>query len=262
MGSTPTGSPRLTLVGSAIPGALDRQARVPGFDQQRLSASRVVCIGAGGLIGHVAPALVRKGVGSLLILDDDEVEESNLNRQRFYADDVGENKALALAKNLLRECTHSTQLEAVPLRLEEAVAAGIDIAGDVVVCGVDNNPGRFYASRHFRQTGVPVIHCAVSAEADHGYVFVEETNGPCLGCLFPDSVNDHRYPCPATPAVSDVLQAVGAITVYAADSCLMGRPRSWNYRRLNLPDGTCDASGRVQRRPSCGVCDPSGASPR
>jgi molybdopterin/thiamine biosynthesis adenylyltransferase len=44
-----------------------------------------VCIGVGGLISHVAPTLVRKGIGALVLLDDDVVEVSNLNRQRFYS---------------------------------------------------------------------------------------------------------------------------------------------------------------------------------
>jgi len=252
--STPTGSPRLTLVGSQIPGALDRQARVPGFDQQRLSASRVVCIGAGGLIGHIAPTLVRKGVGAIVLLDDDEVEASNLNRQRFYAPDIGKNKAVALAANLRRECTYATTIEAFPLRLEEAIGSGVDLACDVAICGVDNNPARVIASRHFRGLGAPVIFSAVSAEADHGYVFVQEADGACFGCVFPDAISDEHYPCPATPAVADVLQAIGALAVYAVDSCVMGRPRAWNYRRVNLRDGAWDSSAIVSARTECQLC--------
>src|SRR5437016_3275582 len=80
-------------VGRAIPGATDRQQRLAGFDQAVYSNSRVVCIGAGGLISQIAPTLVRKGIGSLTILDDDIVEPSNLNRQRFYVKDLGQNKA-------------------------------------------------------------------------------------------------------------------------------------------------------------------------
>src|SRR5215468_10743613 len=90
-----------SLVGAAIPGALDRQQRIAGFDQAVYSKSRVLCIGAGGLIGHIAPTLVRKGIGAITILDDDVVEPSNLNRQRFYFKDIGQNKAYALAETSL-----------------------------------------------------------------------------------------------------------------------------------------------------------------
>lgn len=97
----------IRLRGKQIPGAEDRQGKIPGFDQSRLCTSRIVCIGAGGLISHIAPALARKGVGALTILDDDIVEVSNLNRQRFYETDIRKNKAIALAQNLQRECIFS-----------------------------------------------------------------------------------------------------------------------------------------------------------
>ena len=101
--------------GRAITGATDRQQRLAGFDQAVYSNSSVVCIGAGGLVSQIAPTLVRKGIGALTILDDDVVEPSNLNRQRFYPKDLGRNKAYALAENLLPECVHTTTLIAHPL---------------------------------------------------------------------------------------------------------------------------------------------------
>lgn len=254
MDNTPTASRTLTLVGETIPGALDRHTNVPGFDQQPLSAAHVLCVGAGGLIGHVAPTLVRKGVGALTILDDDDVHVTNLNRQRFYANDIGKNKAVALVTNLQRECTFATTLRGIPTRLEDAVANAIDIQCDVAVVGVDNNPGRMLASRIFRAMRVPTIFCAVSAQADHGYVFVQELDGPCIGCIFPDAINDDRFPCPGTAAMSDVLQAVGAYVVHAVDSSLMPRVRRWNYRRLNLDDAGFDGAVILSRRKACPLC--------
>jgi molybdopterin-synthase adenylyltransferase len=254
LATTRTASAALTLVGNEVPGALDRQVRVPGFDQDRLSDSRIVCIGAGGLMGHIAPTLVRKGVGALRILDHDEVEVSNLNRQRFYPSDVGENKAVALVRNLRSECTCGTTLEAFPMPLEEAVERGIELHCAVAVVGVDNSPARVVASRHFRALRVPVVFCAVSADAEHGYAFVQHPDGPCFGCLFPDELNDNHYPCPATPAIADILQAVSGLVLYAVDSCLMARARSWNYRRLNLSDGQWDACLQLARRSDCTLC--------
>jgi hypothetical protein len=84
----------IRATGASISGACDRQKQIAGFDQEKFSKSHVLCIGAGGLISNVAPALVRKGIGALSILDDDDVEVSNLNRQRFYFGDIGQNKAM------------------------------------------------------------------------------------------------------------------------------------------------------------------------
>ena len=127
-------------------------------------------------------------------------------------------------------------------RLEEAIDRQMDLSCDVAVCGVDNNPARVLASRVFRDRGIPIIFAAVSRDGDHGYVFVQEKQGPCICCLFPDMANDDRYPCPGTPAIADILQAVGALVVYATDSLLTRRPRNWNYRAVHLRDGTFDAS--------------------
>jgi len=241
----------INLLGSEVPGALDRQKQIPGFEQGAFSKGSVLCIGAGGIISQIAPTLVRKGIGRITLLDDDLVEPTNLNRQRFYIEDVGQNKAVALARNLQRECIARTEIRGRGFRLEEAIALGINLTCDVAICGVDNNPARVVASRFFRSKGIPVIFTAVSRDADHGYVFVQDKGGPCIACMFPDMVNDDRYPCPGTPAIADILQAVGAITVYAVDTLLMRRPRSWNYRRLSLSDPSQDGGVWIPERGNC-----------
>ena len=240
-------------IGQAITGATARQQRLAGFDQAVYSKSSVVCIGAGGLVSQIAPTLVRKGIGALTILDDDVVEPSNLNRQRFYSKDIGHNKAYALAENLVPECVYATSLTAYPLLFEEAIDRGIDLRCNVAICGVDNNPARIAAARYFRSLRIPVIFTAVSADADHGYVFVQGATGPCFGCLFPDAVDSRTYACPATPAIADILQAVGALTVYVVDTCLMGRLRKWNYRRIYLSDGKWDGATVIERRRDCSL---------
>jgi molybdopterin/thiamine biosynthesis adenylyltransferase len=239
------------LRGKAVPGAEDRQKKIPGFDQEVFSKSTVVCVGAGGIISQIAPTMARKGIGRIILLDDDIVEVSNLNRQRFYAKDVGSDKAIALAQNLQPECIAATEIRGFPLRLEEAVARRIDLSCDVAVCGVDNNPARVAASQYFRRAGIPVIFAAVSRDGDHGYVFVQEKEGPCIACLFPDMVNDDRYPCPGTPAIVDILNAVGALAVYAVDTLLMSRLRTWNYRRISLADGAFDGITLIPTREDC-----------
>lgn len=213
----------------------------------------MLCIGAGGINSQIAPTLVRKGIGRITLLDDDTVEPSNLNRQRFYIKDVGENKAIALARNLQAECTVATEIHAYPLRLEEAISRPFP-ACDVAICGVDNNPARVAASWFSRRNHRPVIFTGVSRDGDHGYVFVQDKDGPCIACLFPDIVNDERFPCPGTPAIADILQAVGALAVYAVNTVLMKRARTWNYRRLSLSDSSLDGGSMIVQREACDLC--------
>ena len=78
----------------------DRQSRIPGFDQVKLTSATVVLIGAGGLGGEIGEGLARKGIGRIKILDADVVEPSNLNRQFFFKENIYKNKAVSLAENL------------------------------------------------------------------------------------------------------------------------------------------------------------------
>jgi adenylyltransferase/sulfurtransferase len=257
LGTTPTSSRNsikqtsIRLRGKAIPGAEDRQKKIVGFDQEVFSKSKVVMIGAGGLGSHIAPPLLRKGIGALTIIDNDEVDVTNLNRQRFYEADLEKNKAIALVENLKRECIFATQLTGYALSFDEVIRTGVDLDCDVALCGVDNNPARVASSRYFRQRQIPIIFTAVSADADHGYVFVQEKKGACFGCVFPEAVNNLTFPCPGTPAMIEILQTMGALAVYSVDSCLLKRPRSWNYREIYLSDGQWDSGKQLTARQGC-----------
>jgi molybdopterin/thiamine biosynthesis adenylyltransferase len=244
----------IKAMGVSIPGALDRQQKIAGFDQEKFSRCHVLCVGAGGLVSNIAPSLVRKGIGALTILDHDEVEANNLNRQRFYTRDIGLNKAIALVRNLQGECTYRTVLTGHAMSLETALHKDIDLTCDVAVCGVDNNSARLTAARYFRNIRVPVVFTAVSADADHGYVMLQEPDGPCLGCLFPGVDEDESFPCPGTPAIADILQLMGALATYAIDSVLTRRTCSWNYRAVHLSSGEWDAATLFTRKNDCTIC--------
>lgn len=241
----------IQLIGKQVEGALERHHGIPGFDQERYSQAHVICIGAGGLIGGVAPGLARKGIGAITILDHDEVEVTNLNRQRFYPRDIGENKAIALARNLLPECTFATRITGLACSIQKTIGTGIDLRCDVAICGVDNNSARIAAARHFRSKGIPVIFMGVSIQADHGYVFVQDHNGPCFGCLFPDAMDDLTLPCPGTPAMAEILQIVGSLGSYAIDSLICGRRRDWQCRDIWLNTTTCGGARKIILRADC-----------
>ncbi|PWU11726.1 MAG: hypothetical protein C5B51_02100 [Terriglobia bacterium] len=247
----------IKLTGKAIPGALDRQAKISGFDQDKFSQSHVLLIGAGGLGSNIARTLVRKGVGRLTIIDPDVVEASNLNRQHFYEGDIGEYKALALVRNLLRECTAATEMSGHAVSLEQAIESGMNLRCNVAVCGVDNNPARVLASGYFRKLGRPVIFLAVSADADHGYVFVQEPTGACIGCLFPDIGEEGRFPCPCTPAIIDILQVLCGIAVCAISTTFGAGLATWNYYRFSFSGSSTGGSAMIPGRPGCGLCHPN-----
>jgi molybdopterin/thiamine biosynthesis adenylyltransferase len=227
---------------------------VRGYNQQALADSRIIQLGAGGLGGETGEALVRKGIGELLILDPDIVEPTNLNRQRFYQRDLYKNKGERLARNLAQEGYCGSLIQGYALSFQEAHEIGVDLLGTIAIVAVDNNPTRIAASHFYSKQGIPVIFTAVSAQADHGYVFIQEPGKACFGCLFPRSINDDTYPCPGTPAVKDILKVMGGIVSYAVDSLIMKRLRVWNYKSVFL-DGTIPGSDSlIEARKECKLC--------
>lgn len=121
--------------------------------------------------------------------------------------------------------------------------------------GGATTPARVLASRFFRQLPIPVVFCAVSRDGDLGYVFVQEKDGPCLGCLYPDIADDDRFPCPGTPAIADILQGIGSLAIYTIDTLVTTRSRLWNYRRISLSDQNADGSMNISVRTACGVTE-------
>jgi molybdopterin/thiamine biosynthesis adenylyltransferase len=233
-----------------------RQEKLLHFSQEALQIARVILIGAGGLGGEIGEGLTRKGIGEIVILDNDIVSPSNLNRQKFYKRDLYKNKAIRLARNLAKEGFCATRIQGIALSFQDAVDAGFNLSGNVAICAVDNNPTRVFASLFFSERYIPVIFTAVSAQADHGYVFIQEPGEgkPCFGCLFPKSVNDDTYPCPGTPAVLDILKTVAGIVTYSVDSLIMKRLRTWGYKDVFL-DGTIPgADSVIDKREGCKLC--------
>ncbi len=215
----------------------DRQERIQGFDQSVMHNLKVIQIGAGGLGGEIAQGLVRKGAGELIIYDGDTVEASNLSKQFFYEEDVYQNKATSLAKNLLKECTNKTKITAYPYMFQKAFEIGDfsdkDFDCDVVICAPDNDEVRVFASRYFYDKA-PVIFTGLDIYANTGYVFIQESGKACIACALPNALDNKRSPCPKTPAVIDLVKIISGFILFAVDSTVMERKRNWNYRQLFL----------------------------
>jgi molybdopterin-synthase adenylyltransferase len=232
----------------------DRFQRIPGANPQALTKAQISLIGAGGLNGEVGHGLVRKSVGRLTVCDHDRVEVSNLARQQFYFEDVGQRKALALARNLAQQATGRSLIEGYAYSFQAALAAGVPMAGDLAVVGVDNNATRLAAAQYYLTQGTPVIFLAVDVQAARGYVFVQtsQPGDPCFQCLYPDAAQDRRiYGCAGSSI--EILKVMAGIALYAIDSLLMARPRPWNYKAVFL-DQSGDGQQRIGQRSACPLC--------
>ena len=165
-----------------------RTMAIEGFGedaQGRLKAATVCCIGAGGLGGPVLQYLVGSGVGRVIVVDDDVVEEPNLQRQTLYGTaTLGTFKADAAAARLA-DLNPLVEVIPVPLRVTQETAEEILGDCDVVVDAVDNLPTRLAVARACQRLDLPLVFGAV--QAVNGQVTVLwERHGLALSDLFPD----------------------------------------------------------------------------
>lgn len=239
-----------------------RQERIRGWDQRKFGQSSILLVGAGGLGGQIAEGLVQKGAGIIHIADFDIVTPTNLNRQPFCARDLWKHKATCLCRNMAARGFLGTCLVPHPVSFQ-------DLGGSVpwpnlMICGVDNQlpATRLEVSRYCRKDKIPAIIMGATADADAGYVFVQEPGSTCWACLFgKDSVVGEQDRCPETPASVDILKVLGGIALYAADSILMRRPRDWNYWYVSLSKAGFGGASFVRPRLGCPVCGGTVALP-
>jgi sulfur carrier protein ThiS adenylyltransferase len=135
--------------------------------RERLAVTRVGIIGLGGLGSNVAWMLTRAGVGTLVLADHDVVDESNLQRQFYFRDQVGLPKTDALAANL-RRITTEVALETFQTHIDGSNLAEIFAGVGVLVEAVDSahDKAMILAEASERLPGVPVV--AASGVAGYG----------------------------------------------------------------------------------------------
>ena len=121
-----------------------------------LESARVGIAGAGGLGSNCAMHLVRAGVQHLTVVDFDVVNESNLNRQFFFRDQLGQKKVEALKENLLR-IDHDADIRAVDMRLDASSAQEVFADCDIVVEAFDVVDAKVMLVSSFASSGKNLV---------------------------------------------------------------------------------------------------------
>src|SRR5438094_8786714 len=223
--------------------------------QRKLKASKVLCIGAGGLGSPVAMYLAAAGVGTLGIVDFDTVDFSNLQRQILHGTpDVGRSK-LASAKDRLAAINPEVRIDTyeTPLTSKNALALFRDY--DVIVDGTDNFPTRYLVNDACVLLGKPNAYGSIFRFEGQASVFAFP-GGPCYRCLYPKPPPPGLVPSCAEGGVLGVLPGVSG-TIQQTETIKLilgaGQPRGGSlllhgefkmrFRELKL-----------RRDPDCPVC--------
>ncbi|MFH1331196.1 MAG: molybdopterin-synthase adenylyltransferase MoeB [Actinomycetota bacterium] len=223
--------------------------------QERLLASRVLLVGAGGLGSPAALYLAAAGVGTLGIVDPDVVEESNLQRQVLHdRESLGRLKVESAAEAIGRLNPDVTVVP-YPVRLGAGNVLDLMAGYDVVVDGADNFATRYLMNDAALRLRRPVVHGAVFRFEGQATVFRPYT-GPCYRCLFPEPPPPDLAPSCAEVGVLGVLPGIiGSIQAAEALKLLLGIGEPLVGRLL-----TYDALAqefltlRVRRDPVCRAC--------
>lgn len=192
----------------------------PGV-RARLKASHVALVGCGGLGSNAAVMLVRSGIGELTLIDFDTVDESNLNRQHFFRDQLGRPKTSALAKTLLRIDPEVTlTLHQVCATAENLV--GLVTGADVVIEAADRAEVKaMVANVLLRQLpGVPLVSASGLAGFDSANTIVTEEVAEGF-YLVGDHESDVRR---QLPLLSSRVMVAAAHEAHMAIRILLGHP--------------------------------------
>ena len=153
--------------------------------QEKLKAAKVLVIGAGGLGCPVLQYLTAAGVGTIGVIDFDNVDETNLQRQiLFTTEDIGINKAQA-AENRLKRLNPYIHFNVYPEKLTTKNALNLFLGYDIIVDGTDNFSTRYLVNDACVITSKPLVYGAIYKFEGQVTVF-NYKNGPSYRCLFPD----------------------------------------------------------------------------
>lgn len=223
--------------------------------QQALRAARILIIGLGGLGSPAAMYLAAAGVGTLELVDDDQVDLSNLQRQVLHTTDrIGLHKTQS-AQLGLQALNPETELLLRQTRLQDQALEEAVAAADLVLDCSDNFATRFALNAACRRSQTPLVSAAAIRWEAQITVFDGLPESPCYRCLYPeDGEEDLR--CSENGVVAPLVGIIGAMQALEAIKliCRVGEPlggrlllfdalyMQWREMRLR-PDPSCPVCG-------------------
>jgi molybdopterin/thiamine biosynthesis adenylyltransferase/rhodanese-related sulfurtransferase len=243
------------------PGQRDRYSRhfllpeVGEEGQRKLLEAKVLLLGAGGLGSPTALYLAAAGVGTLGIVDDDEVDVSNLQRQVIHKTSTVGVAKVDSAEQAINELNPDTVVKKYETRLNASNIMEIIEGYDLIVDGVDNFPTRYLLNDASVRLKIPVVSAAILGFEGQLSVF-SPYEGPCYRCLFPVPPPAELAPsCGANgvlgvlPGTMGLLQATEVMKlIIGAGSPLVGR-----LLMYDALDATTTEL-KVRRDPECPIC--------
>lgn len=235
-----------------------RQVLIPEIGQagqRKLLDSRVLVIGAGGLGSPTAIYLAASGIGTIGLVDDDVVDESNLQRQVLHASDrVGMAKTES-ARLTLTALNPETRVVEHRERLDADNVERLIGGYDVIVDGTDNFDTRYLLNDAAVKLRKPVVHGSIYRWDGQVTTFVPY-EGPCYRCMYPTQPPPELAPACAVAGVLGVLPGIaGLIQANEVFKLILGVGETLAGRLLMFDAMATDFSEvKIWRDPACPTC--------
>jgi molybdopterin/thiamine biosynthesis adenylyltransferase/rhodanese-related sulfurtransferase len=223
--------------------------------QLKLLDSKVLVVGAGGLGSPALLYLAAAGVGTIGVVDEDVVDESNLQRQVIHdTERIGTSKA-ASAKGVIEKLNPDVKVVLHETRLDPRNAVEILSGYDVVVDGTDNFDARYAINDASVELDIPVVHGSIFRFEGMVSTFVPN-DGPCYRCLYPEAPPVELAPSCSEAGVLGVLPGiVGTLQANEALKLLIGYGEPLKGRLLIFDAQTTRFDEvKIRRDPACPAC--------
>jgi len=224
--------------------------------QEKLLTAHALVIGAGGLGSAAAPYLAAAGVGKITLVDHDQVELTNLQRQIMHTQEsIGQNKA-ASGKSFLQRLNPGVVVDTIEAKADDSLLDQLLPTVNIVLDCTDNFATRHMINRLCVKHQVPLV--SGSALRFDGQISVFDSRNktsPCYACIFSPEEQFEEVSCASMGIFSPLVGIIGAMQAAQAlqvligfGEPLVGRILLWNARNTQIDEI------RISRNTGCLIC--------
>jgi molybdopterin/thiamine biosynthesis adenylyltransferase len=224
--------------------------------QEKLLAAHALVIGAGGLGSPAAYYLASAGIGKITLVDHDDVDLTNLQRQILHTTDrVGQPKAVS-GKQTLGQINPEIEVAALIERADEARLAQLVANASVVLDCSDNFVTRHAVNRACVAHEVPLVSgAAIRFDGQVSVFDARRDDAPCYACLFPPDQQFEEVLCSTMGVFAPLVGIIGTTQAAEALKLVAGIGESLAGRLLLLDARSMEWTGiKVARSTDCAVC--------
>lgn len=253
---------RAVAAGPFVDAELERYARhivmreIGGPGQKALRDASVLVVGAGGLGSPVLLYLAAGGVGTIGVIDDDVVDNSNLQRQVIHTDArIGLPKVQSAAEAMRAQNPFVT-VKPYHRRLTPEIAEDLFADYDLVLDGTDNFATRYLVNAACVKTATPLIAAAMTQWEGQISLYDPANGTPCYQCVFPESPDPSLVPSCAEAGVIGPLPGVmGSMMAIEAIKQITGAGEGLRGRLLIYDALYAETRTMTMKpRPDCPIC--------